>query len=379
MKNKILSISVIFIILMITLITFSYAEEADSNAQITTIESTTQDNIMLIDEHSTETPAQTTETLNEDFYFVGTDITLDVPVNGNVFIFANNVLITSNISGNVFVSASNITTSKDSTISGSLFANSTNITIEGLVSDVYAYSENINISGFIYRDLKANVSNLNISGSIGKDIFANISKSLDFNNTTNIPSLVTGNFNYSSATPLNIPEGIVLGDINFSELSVTTNTTLTSLVTFVTLTLLIYILYRLLNSKFLEKANLVESKKIFTKLFLGFIIPLAILILSVIFFFIPLTTTLGIIGICILIILYLLSIPTSIILLATSISVKLEKTKNIFKYSFVIAISLIISLLSLIPYLGIALTLFLLLYGIGSIIYYIFKNRKESI
>ena len=108
------------------------------------------------------------------------DETIDYIVDGNLFICADSVTINSQIGGDAFIIANSITVEDEGYIFNNLFAMAQNIDIKGVVCDIYSLSENSNISGYIYRDIKMTCSNLSISGIIGRNAFVDCS-TISFN------------------------------------------------------------------------------------------------------------------------------------------------------------------------------------------------------
>ena len=373
-KNKLTLIVILLLLALLLIVPISFAE----NVAIP------NDDIMLIN----EPPANidSANMTNSDLYLFGTNINITTPVNGNVFVFGSDVTIDSNILGNVFVSALNVTITENSNISGSIFCNSDILTIKGVVSDVYANSSNINIYGFINRDLKSFCKNLNINGSIGRDVSTTITETLTFSTDDNITNLITGNFNYSSAHELSIPEGKVEGSVNFNPQNTNEQNSkiLISLVSFISTTILIYFASILLAKKFFSACTLCENKQIFKKLGLGILIPILIIIFIIILGLLNFTLSFAVLTTFVFIILFVISSHISIIILSINIFEKIKdklpkKLVEFYKFFLIVTISLIVWALSTyVPYLGNIILILLTLFGIGSVSNYFISNIKSK-
>ena len=79
---------------------------------------------------------------SSDLFLYNTNIEMSDIVDGNVFCFGSNVKITGEIYGDLFVYAGTLDISDDALIHGNVFSYASNINISGIVSDVYAISDN---------------------------------------------------------------------------------------------------------------------------------------------------------------------------------------------------------------------------------------------
>ena len=382
-KSKLISITLILFLIILFLTPVSFGKEIqpksveDPNA-----------GIMLIDEKTieprkeNEETVQNTTTTDNDIYLYDSNIVINYNVNGNLYLAGFNITIDSNITGNVFAYGNNVTITENSNISGSLFCTSPMLNLKGVVTDLYTVSNNLDISGFIVRDARVKSSVINLFGSIGRNVYA-ISNSINFTNSDASLNIISGDLNYYSSQDLNIPDENVNGEIKFTSNANTDNifySYLMSFTAFVLTTVIIYGFCLLLIPNFNEKATLLKDNKIFTKLGLGIITPIAIILLSVLFFLLQFTVSIAIILICFLVVIFILSSHTSIIILANTLRQKFKLDTKLYKISFVILASLIFWLISLIPYLGMVTAVFLVLFGLGTIIYTIFSiNKKDKI
>ena len=80
----------------------------------------------------------------------------------------------------------------------SFFGFAEKINISGVICDFYAAAKEVNISGYIYRDMRAGAETLNLSGIIGRDAFVeadniNFSTSNEDGSITST-AMINGNF-----------------------------------------------------------------------------------------------------------------------------------------------------------------------------------------
>ena len=393
---KLISITLILFLITIFLAPVSFGKEIeprsveDPNAGIMLIDenANTNEDVMLINEkpieprEESEEIAKNTTTTDTDVYLYDSNIVINYNVNGNLYLAGSNITIDSNITGNVFVYGNTVTITENSSISGSLFCTSPTLNLKGVVTDLYTVSNNLDISGFIVRDARINSNVINLSGSIGRNVYAT-SNSINFTNPDSSLNIISGNLNYNSSQDLNIPDENVNGEIKFTPNADTGNafySYLMSFTAFVLTTVIIYVACLLLIPNFNEKATLLENNRIFTKLGLGIIAPVAIILLSILFFLLQFTVSISIILICFLVAIFILSSHVSIIILGNTLRQKLKLDTKLYKISFIISSSFVFWLISLIPYLGMATSVFLVLIGLGTIIYIIFSiNKKEKV
>ena len=105
-----------------------------------------------------------------------------------------------------------------------------------------------------------------------------------------------------------------------------------------------------------------------------------IILLSILFFLLQLTISISIVLICFLVAIFIVSSHIAIIILGNTLRQKLKLDTILYKTSFVISSSFIFWLISLIPYLGMVTSVFLVLFGLGTIIYTIFSiNKKKKV
>lgn len=354
LKNKMKIITLILVmILSLTIPLVSFAEE------------TAENNIMPINETETTTENQVTTPTEDTFkksdvYLIGDNITIDYIVDGNLFVIADTVTINSQIGGDAFICANNLTVSEQGYVFSNLFAIGNNIEVKGVVYDLYSISNNLLISGYVYRDIRSTSQSVNISGTVGRNAFID-SGNLAFavpnaEEGTTARGLINGNFEYSSSNEIEIPEGAVKGEVKFEqEIVSNTNTIqnyLLSLGSITASTILVWLLCLWLTPKFLGNTSNLLTKKPLKIIGLGIITPVILTIASILLIVLGLTTGFGLLVLSALCILIAISTSIFIITINNLVCNKLNITKNIRVFGMLVATSIVLWLIGLIPYVG---------------------------
>lgn len=337
-------------------------------------------------------------------------------IEGNAFIFSNKFILDPKceINGNLYVCAKEIVLSQNAIIRGNVFVVGTDFDFNSEINsgDLYANVENFNMGeyGFIYRDLNLSSKNATLSGTICRNSFINSSKittTSTFINTKNfniedssdtlfsgtvkenaninsknitfkikddaensIPCLISGNLNYSSKEEIKIDKTIVSGNIKYSKYK-SSNTLLSHIVEYLInlLTSLVYIVivYLILNkfaSKFIEKLSDVNISSILKYLGIGILILIAVPIISLLLLISQIGSLLALLLAILYILLLVIAKPIFVITISNIIN---KKYKSINKYLTIGIITILLSLINLIPYLGIIIYLLVLITGLGLI------------
>ena len=322
-----------------------------------------------------------------DVYLSGDNVTIDYIVDGNLFVAADTVTINSQIGGDAFIFANKVIIEDQGYIFSNLFTTCQYVEIKGVVYDVYALSKDVSIAdGYIYRDLKVLCDTLNITGTVGRNVFASCANIL-FNNEQDDNSstgVISGNLNYSSKDEITIPEGAVSGETNFTKEIVNTQDNiqdyLIEIGTFIATALIIWLLCLWITPKFLNNTNILITKKILPVIGIGLLTPIVAIIASIILFILGITSSIGFLTLGLLFI--LLGISNSIFIIAINNLVcnklKVEKTIGIF--GMLIASSVVLWLIELIPYIGGLVKFISVIIGLGMLIYSIpVKFKKEKV
>ncbi len=323
--------------------------------------------------------------ISTDLYLASNnDTVIDKPVDGNVFLYGQNVTIKSDILGDLFVLANNLTIENTATISGNVFAYASNLTVDGKVTDIYALSQNftLNETANIYRDLKLYTDNCTINGFVEKDAYI-AANTINFKDNTE--GLVKGNFNYTSGTEANIPENAIAGKTNFTQLKneqlsvneIIRNYIISFVNVFVYAVVVILLIVKL-APKAADKLTYCLSKRPFITAGVGI---LGVILIPIIAILALLTGLLLYLGIALLATYVLmLSITISILGIAVG-NYFASKFKNKTKAKTILlsfASVTVIWLLQLVPYIGTYVSTFTIVFGLGLILFALFSKKATD-
>lgn len=371
--------SILFFALVLVML-FSSVVFADNAAPVTTADD--EAGIMLLDENLETTSNVVSKTL----YLADSSVTIDYPVEGNVFVMAQDLTISGNISGNVFALAQNLKIETTGSINSTLFVCAENVTIDGTVSDVFSISSNltINNNARVMQDITASGSTLKLDGTIGRNAnfgFDEIS--------TSDSAMILGDLSYSSKTAA-ISEDIVSGTTSFTQIEEVKiepkdiiREKLNDLYTLLVVSLVIVLIVIYAMPKFADKEQKIVENKLAATFGYGalalILIPFACLILF--------CTILGILPSIVLLFVYLFIImqvatPLVAIAMAKIICQRINKNTKGFTLLFSMLLVLAIGVLELIPVLGSIVSLLTAILGLGIIVYAIFHStidhKKDS-
>lgn len=366
--------SILFFALVL-IVLLSSVVFADNETPITKADN--EAGIMLADENLETTSNGVSKTL----YLADSSVTIDYPVEGNVFVMAQDLTISGNISGNVFALAQNLKIETTGSINSTLFVCAENVTIDGTVSDVFSISSNltINKSARIIQDITAGGSTLKLGGTIGR----NANFEFDEINTSD-SAMILGDLSYSSRVAA-ISEDIVSGTTSFKiieevkiEPKDIIKSKLNDLYTLLVISLVIVLIVVYAMPKFADKEQKIVENKLAATFGYGalalILIPFACLLL----FF----TIIGILPAVALFLVYLFIImqvatPLVAIAIAKIICKKINKNTKGFTLLFSMLLVLAIWVLELIPVLGSIVSLLTAILGLGIIVYAIFHSTIE--
>ena len=366
--------SILFFALVL-IVLLSSVVFADNETPITKADN--EAGIMLADENLETTSNGVSKTL----YLADSSVTIDYPVEGNVFVMAQDLTISGNISGNVFALAQNLKIESTGSINSTLFVCAENITIDGTVSNVFSMSSSltINKSARIIQDITAGGSTLKLGGTIGR----NANFEFDEINTSD-SAMILGDLSYSSRVAA-ISEDIVSGTTSFKiieevkiEPKDIIKSKLNDLYTLLVISLVIVLIVVYAMPKFADKEQKIVENKLAATFGYGalalILIPFACLLL----FF----TIIGILPAVALFLVYLFIImqvatPLVAIAIAKIICKKINKNTKGFTLLFSMLLVLAIWVLELIPVLGSIVSLLTAILGLGIIVYAIFHSTIE--
>ena len=383
LKKKIKIISLIALLLISLLTPIVNAENEVA------VEATTTDQVNPI----SETQQEITIKEGDEYLFQDT-VTINTPVDGNLFIMANTVTINTQVGGDAFIFANTLNIEENGYILNNVFACANTINVKGVVYNIYSVGDTLTIDGFVYRDVRSICNTLNINSMIGRNVFANCS-SINFKekpDTEDTPSIasygtIQGDLNYFSDEEITIPEDSVAGETHFSQLQ--NNTTfdisnyMYSLGAILVSAIILWLIGLWISPKLLHNtSHPITLRKALQIIGLGILVPIIIALVSFIILLIPITSQFTILLLCVLAILFFISTSVAIIDINTMICNKLKVTQNLYKLGFLIVTTIIFWLLTLIPYVGMVISLIAIIWGIGTISYSILikenSNEKKS-
>ena len=382
LKNKKKFILVLLIVALLFSATFVFADNEETipisdESETKPVEtSTSESNI----------PDQDDSYKKSDIYLTGDNVTIDYIVDGNLFVMANTVTINSQIGGDAFICAKNLVINEKAYVFNNLFAMADSIEIKGVVYDVYALTRTFNISnGYVYRDLKVNCNTLNVNGTVGRNAFANC-ESLNFNTVENSNGVIYGNLEYSSKNEASIPEDSVNGTVNYKQTTDSSNKSVRTIVadyilglgSFIAFVLIVWLLCLWLAPKFLNTTNSYigkDSLKVFGKGLLGLIvIPVACIILLLL----QLTSSISLVLLSIYILALVVSTSLFTIFANNYVCNKLKINKKSGIFGMLIVTTIVISLLTKIPYIGAIISLLIAIFGLGILLTAIIPNKTKK-
>lgn len=375
LKNKFKTLLVLTITFILLFCPFVMADDEDIDE--------------MDNEYAEETDTISGESQNDsskenDVYIFDNDVTLDYPVSGNVFIFANNVNIKSKIEGDLFVCAKNLTI-ENAYVYNNVFVAAENFKLNGVVFDLYSACSKVDIGedGYVYRDIHSGSNEINILGKIGRNAYIDCNKiSLASDGDNSESATIYGDLNYSSTSEANISEDLVGGKVNFTPMSVKSTNTwkdiLISIVTSIIFVVLVYLAITWLAPNFKKKLDDTLTKNIGAVIGLGILALIVIPIIA----FVLLITSVGATAALLLGTLYgvLLAISSTIFIIAISsiISNKVNVNNTFAKIGIVAGLTLIISLLKLVPYLSTIITIICVWLGTGIIVKQLLPSKNSE-
>lgn len=383
LKKKFGMIVLVLITVFALVLPVARAAETDTNAEVTT----TNEEVTTTNEEVTTTEENFKQ---GDVYLTGDDITIDYIVDGNLFIFADTVTINSQIGGDAFIFANSVTVGDQGYIFSNLFTIAPTLNIQGVVYDLYALSDNVTITGYVYRDIKVSANNLNIYGVIGRNAFVKTNdikftsetEVVDENTTASSQGMINGNLQYTSKNEISIPEGVVTGEVNYTQATTNNNKSiqnyLISLGTIIATAILIWLICLWLAPKFVKKTNLIDKKSILPEIGLGIITPIVLILVSLVLILLSITSSFGLLLLAISFILIGLSTSIFIIAINNLICNKLKIQKTIGNFGMLIVTAAVLWLIGLIPVVGTIVGIIAIIIGLGILVYYLIKKEKTN-
>lgn len=350
----------------------------------TDVVTTSQEGGMPIAETSQSSEDSETTTIlniNSSVYEGNTNVLLNGYVNGNSFLIGQQVTISGYVKGDLFVMANSLVIESGAEVTGTVFALAREMKVLGKVSDVYALSQEFTLAenGFVVRDLNLSADTVAFQGRVGRDVNLSVN-TLSF--AEGAKNLIGGDLNYSAPNEVTIPEGTVIGEVNFEQMKVEQPSTAKIVSNYVTnffivvlYATLVIILATFVTPNFAKKATYSMTKKPFISALIGIgaiiFVPIAsiILLFTIIFAYAGLS----------LLVAYILVLSITIAILGMAIgNYFADKLKNKTKTKFIllsIASVAVLWLLQQVPFIGGYISIFTVVFGLGIFVYSLFTKK----
>ena len=385
LKNKLKLIALFMVIIFVLMVPIVNAEDNEADGQPTV--TATQEEIIQGAENEANQNAINLDNYKQgDVYLTGNEVTIDYIIDGNLFVFANTVNIDSQIGGDAFIVANNLNISENGYIFSNLFALAPNINIDGVVYDVYAYSNNLHVNGYIYRDVRAISKDFSLPGTTGRNAYLQvINIQIPINSEENgsiiKQATISGDLNYTANQEISIPDEVVSGNINYTQVtssSPSVQTYILSLGRFLVTVVIIWFLCLWLAPKFLNRTNLILTKKFPSTIGLGILTPIVLILASIILLLLGITSTIAGLGLIILFITCTISSVIFVITINNLICNKLNIEKTIGKLGILILSAVILWLIALIPVVGNIISIIVSILGLGILINSILPSTRNK-
>ncbi len=366
-KKKLKLLAVLFIILTV-ISSFSLCFADEVNEAVTTSE---QANTAS----NTTSSEETEENIVEgDLYLFDNNITMDQLVDGNVYIMGKNITISGQVNGNLFVFGDSVTFD-NCYVRYSVYACANKIYYNGACNDLYVAAKKLEMTydSYVVRDVKATSNSTILKAAIGRNVDL-LTNSVDFGSDSEVP-IIYGDLNYSASEEKTLAEGIVEGKVNYSSNGSFDNEsvgerildTVLSFLLVVVTTLVIYALVNKFKAEYIEKLNY-SPLQILKAVGIGLLTILVGAIISIILLITSVGAKLALIVIMLLILIGLLSMPIVAIFVTNLLKPVLKIEKTVMYYVVLGLVSIVLYGLTLIPLIGVILSIIITLLGYGLIV-----------
>ena len=387
MSRKSSKILLILVTILCLISTFSFAtdtavttSEDSATLSVENVEATdgaegeNTENVVTEDSTEDTTTSQETAEVNNDLYVFENEVTISNTVNGNAFVVADTLTITGQIGGDLFVMADTINLDGGQ-IYGNVFAVGKTITLNGLIYDLYAVCDTLNVAydGVAYRDLKVKCDTATINGVVGKNVNIAATKGL----TLEADCVIYGDLNYSAPNEIEVAEGMVTGTVNYEKADTITATDFSVLLLDVVYVLVLWLLISKFAPKFYGKVTGLTPKKMPLALGVGLLSFVVVTLASIALIF----TIIGLPIAFVLMVAYGLVIALGSAVFTINLGNKLgNKVKVLGKFNNILAIlivTVVLSLTTILPFVGEWLSILYTITGIGMFLMAAF-NKKEK-
>ena len=228
----------------------------------------------------------------------------------------------------------------------------------------------MNIFGTIGRNAYISSKNINFSQNVEAVPDGDNADQADVSVAT-VQGKIMGNLNYSSSKEIQIPESTVDGEVKFEQEKISNSmnfgTYIIALISTLLLVLAVYGLFKWLSPKFIDETNSLLTNKIGSSIGFGILSLIVIPVVAAALIFLNITRPISIVLLLTYIVLLLLSIPVFTIALNNIICIKLKISKTWPKIGMLLATSLVMWLLTIIPFVGALVGIIYTVLGLGII------------
>lgn len=316
----------------------------------------------------------TGKVVDNNHFFTGDYFENNGTIDGSLFVSASEVLINGDVNENLFIASQNEVVINGH-VKGDIFiAAAKKVSITGLVEgSVFVASKNVVLESRaeVARGLYAAGQDVNIYGVINRD--ANIYAS----DTVLVKGVIIGDLQYNAGKTTNIVDGSVKGKTIVREVekqdtqkfTETTTFRLFQTISFIFANLIIWFLFTFIFKETrLKSAKLLQSNRGRLFFLYGVVGLMATLAITVLFMISFIGIPFGLITLFLMLSGIYLSTGVFLVALSDIIGAKYQKYTTGNNILYVLVLSILVSLLRIIPVVGGIVTLFMVITGYGLIV-----------
>lgn len=323
-------------------------------------------------------------TIDGSAYLAGTTVLVDGTIKGDLYCAGTTVVISGTVEGDVLCGGSDVTIG--GTVKGDVRAAGANVIVKGAVAgnatlagsnvtivsgaqiggDVTGGSSSLTIDGTVGRDMTLGAETFLLNGTITRDVNAALSVA-----TFGANASVGGNLNYTGQNEVQIPQGVVHGNVAFTQQEKSKGSSAVNPLTwgawFVALLVVLAVLMTLVMPKYVHEASTASPQSAL----IAFLAGLAVLILTPIAAVVLMTSVIGILAGLVLLVVWSLVMLLASVFSAYYIGtlVLRKRARNAIVVAAIGA--LILGVVLLIPVLNAFVAIVSLCVGIGMQVMYL--------
>lgn len=362
-------------------VTYSNNKDKNGNYVIDSINSKSiiNGNVYILSDSFT---LQAGSEIHGDLYVASNSVNIeqDAVVDGNIFITASDITLNGQVTGSAYITADKFTMNFFAYITRDLYLNAKSSTLAGIVYRNAFITSSNELSTMPDFRVNQNLSvdftkNFTFSGEVNGDATIN-AKALTFKNDDNTKCIINGNLKYATDSEMQIPEGIVIGEVSTSKYvdksvnKISFTSLVLKLFTILAYVLVIVIFSKLFAPKAMEKLPELNLANTLISLGIGFISLFAIVLLFIVLCLSGIGVSLAFFFVTGYLFLLGLALPLFINKIAEVLKFKLNG------YLKLLVVTVVFYLIGLIPVFGSAVMFIALLIGIGQILLGLFKKKK---